>query len=192
MPRSTPRVSPVDVPCGTQVKAPLGEGSRFWCFPLEERSLLHLPGAWWGPQGLSMGTKDKQQHQPQGLFHTQRFWFLLPPTQRKLQLTWFCPIQINIPKPFPGNYCDAKRFLCSSESLQHCFHPSIQRCSEFRSAPTEAVLGGFQSPSRDGGSVRRWMRLGRGKMGSQKQERPSTPLPFAFITLQTIYPVAPG
>lgn len=85
------------------------------------------------------------------------------------------------------------RFLCSSESLQHCFHPSIQRCSEFRSAPlTEAVLGGFQSPGGDGGSVRRWMRLGRGKRGSQKQERPSTPLPFAFITLQTIYPVAPG
>lgn len=24
--------------------APLGEGSRFWCFPLEEWSLLHLPG----------------------------------------------------------------------------------------------------------------------------------------------------
>lgn len=25
--------------------------------------------------------------------------------------------------------------------------------------------------------------------GAQKQERPSTPLPFAFMSLQTIYPI---
>lgn len=36
----------------------------------------------------------------------------------------------------------------------------------------------------------RWMRRGRRKRGRQKQERASTPLPFAFIPSHIIYPSA--
>lgn len=103
----------------------------------------------------------------------------------ELQLTSLAPAQTNVPQTIPGELSRCRhRFPYSPEFPRHYFHPEIQRCDGTECVPrgfnlqagTEAACGGMS-----------W-----GKRRNQQQERPSAPLPFAFMPLQSIDPIARG